>query len=200
MKLVLEFDDFSPKNSNFGLLEELKEHYPNFKVTMFTTPWEIRWGDQSPITLPEYGPWVEAVKKCDWIEIAIHGMTHAPMEFAEVSYDEAKKRVMIAEKMFQNRGIKYTKIFKAPFWALSINGEKAIKDLGFIVVKDGYYNWNLAEEMPKLKVVVGHGHVQDTMGNGISECFQKLMKLPTDTEFITLTEYFEKYGKPEPTK
>lgn len=201
MKIALEFDDFSPKNSNFGLLEELKEHYPGFKVTMFTTPWEIRWGDMTPITNPEYAPWVNAVKKCeDWLEIAVHGLTHAPMEFSELSYDEAKKRIMVAEKMFINRGIKYAKIFKAPFWALSAQGEKAIKDLGFTVVKDGYYNWNLADEMPKLKVILGHGHVQNEMGNGLEEVFQKLMKLPTDTEFVFLSEYLKKYGKPEPTK
>lgn len=196
MKLALEFDDFSPKNSSFGLLEDLREHFPGFKVSMFTTPWEIRWGDQTPITQPEWTPWVEAVKKAeDWLEIEVHGLTHAPLEFGEITYEEAKKRIIIAEKMFTNREIKFQKIFKAPFWALSKQGEKALSELGYYVVKDHYYHWNLADEIPQnLEVIVGHGHVQNTMGNGLEECYQKLMKLPTDTEFIFLSDYLFKYG------
>lgn len=199
MKMALEFDDFSPKNTNFGLLEELVEHYPKIKITMFTVAWEIRWGDQTAITLPQYKPFCDAVKKAvdqGWLEIAVHGLTHHPAEFAEISHDEARKRVIIAEKMFANRGIPITKIFKAPFWQLSKRGEQAITELGYYVAKDGYYNWNLRDDMPTdQEVILAHGHVQNTTGNGLEEIFPKLLKIPTDTEFMFLSEWVQKYGK-----
>jgi len=195
MNIATEADDFSPRNSNFGLLEELKDHYPEFKITLFTTPMEIRWGEVTPITEPKYEAWCNAVKASkDWMEIAIHGLTHLPMEFAELSYEAARKRIVVAEKMFQNRGIKYAKIFKAPHWEISSEAERAAKDLGFTVVKDHFYNWNLADDMPDEENIIAHGHVQMTMGNGLEEVMPKLLSLPTDTNFMFLSKYLKKYG------
>ena len=90
MKIALEYDDFSPRNSNLGLLEDLKDHYKNFKVTLFTVPWEVRWGEQTPITLPKFRPFCHAVRRAsDWIEIAVHGLTHGPSviknEFGDIA-------------------------------------------------------------------------------------------------------------------
>lgn len=189
MKIAAEYDDFGPRNNNIHLLEEIREHYPNFKVTMFTVPWDIRFGSQTPITNEEFKPWCEAVKKLDWIEIAVHGLTHVPLEFSELSYDAACKRIVVAEKMFQNRGINYVKIFKAPHWTISPEAKRAAEDLGFKVVEDGYYNWNLKDDMPETNdVIIAHGHVQNVMENGLEETMPKLMRLPTDTEFLKLSE------------
>lgn len=196
MKIALEFDDFSPRNSNFGILEDLMDHYEHFKVTMFTVPWEIRFGQQTPITQAAHDPWCEAVKKCKWLEIALHGMTHAPLEFAEITTEEAHKRIVIGEKMFINKGIKLAKIFKAPQWEISKEATKAANDLGYDVVHDHYYNWNLADECPftpeQIKndegTIIAHGHVQRVCGNGLEEVAHKIMKLPPDVEFIFLSE------------
>lgn len=198
MRIAIEFDDFSPINSRFDLLEKLKEHYPEFKVTMFTVPWEIRYGrnleESAPITSSKYKPWVDAVKEYeDWIEIAPHGLTHAPMEFAELSANEATKRLIIGTKMFENKGIKYTNLFKAPQWEISKEAKEAIEGMGFIVLEDGYYDWNLAEDLPEEiknsdKIVIAHGHVQNVCDNGLEEVFHRLMKLPVDTEFYFLSE------------
>jgi len=197
MKIALEFDDFSPRNSNFGILEDLKDHYEHFKVTMFTVPWEIRFGNQTPITQPAHAPWCEAVKKSSsWLEIALHGMTHAPMEFAEITTEESHKRIIIGEKMFTNREIELTKIFKAPQWAISPEAVKVANELGYHVVHDHYYNWNLADECPftpeQIKndegIILAHGHVQRVCGNGLEEVAHKIMKLPPDIEFIFLSE------------
>lgn len=193
LKIALELDDFSPRNSHLSLLETLREHYPSFKVTMFTVPWEIRWGQPTPITQDEYSPWVRAVKNADWIEIASHGLTHLPEEFGEISYEGAKKRLLTAEKMYENRGINLVKIFKAPHWCLSEEGKKAAEDLGYTVVEDHYYQWNIKDEFPEaLKdydgIIIAHGHVQDTMGNGLEESLPRLMKLPPGTEFYKLSD------------
>jgi len=202
MRICIEMDDFSPRNSGLGLLEDLKDHYKGFKVTLFTVPWEIRWGEPTPITDAKFRPFCNAIKKAEnWMEIAIHGLTHFPMEFAHIGYDEAKKRIMIAEKMLINRGIKYAKIFKAPHWKLSPGGKKAALELGFKIVEDGYYNWNLKDERPtKEKILIAHGHIQnDACGNGIEMVMPKLLQLPAKTKFIWLSEYLvaEKVNSPK---
>jgi hypothetical protein len=189
VKIAIDYDDFSPRNSNLGILEDIREHFPNFKVTLFTTPWEIRWGEATPITEERFAPFVEAVKQSsDWMEIAMHGLTHAPMEFAELTYEGARKRVIVAEKMFENRGIKICKLFKAPQWEISKEADEALTDLGYTVLYDGYYNWNLSDDMPKGEKLIAHGHVQNTCGNGMSETLDKIMDLPTDTEFYFLSK------------
>lgn len=189
MKIAIDYDDFSPRNSNLGILEDIKEHFPNFKVTLFTTPWEIRWGEMTPITEERFKPFVDAIKSSeDWIEIAIHGLTHAPMEYAELTYDGARKRTIVAEKMFDNRGIKICKLFKAPQWEISKEAKQAVEDLRYTVLEDGYYNWNLSDERPNLDKLLAHGHIQNTCGNGMSETLDKIMDLPTDTEFYFLSD------------
>lgn len=193
-KIALEYDDFGPKNSQLDLLEELKEHYPGFKVTLFTVPLDIRYGKPAPITEPEFAPWCKAVKQNeDWIEIALHGLTHLPMEFAEINEDAATKRIIVGEKMFENRGLTLAKIFKAPHWALSKDGKRAAEARGYKVCEDHYYHWNLADDFPEElarsgKVIIAHGHVQDVMGNGMAETFDKVMALPPDTQFFKLSE------------
>lgn len=196
MKVAIEYDDFSCKNHHLDVLEEFHDHYPDFKVTLFTVPWEVRFGrnlkESTPITLPKFKPFVEAINKADWIEIALHGLTHAPMEFAEVSYEGAIKRLVIGMKMFENVGIKnFTKIFKAPQWALSPEGKRAAEDMGFKVVEDGYFNWNLANDEPNKDAkepFIMHGHVQDDCDNGMEETMFRVLKLPSDTEFLFLSD------------
>lgn len=206
-KVALEYDDFGPRNSNLSILEEIKEHYPNFKVTLFTVPWEIRFGQLTqgvigtPITDAGCAPWVDAVKQNeDWMELALHGLTHKlgdprqgiPGEM-EIPYEDAKKIAMVAEKMFENRGLKLAKVFKAPQWLLSEEAKQAFMDRGYKVCEDHYYNWNLADEFPKEAaergdLIIGHGHVQDEMGNGMAETLHKILKLPVDTQFFKLSE------------
>lgn len=209
MILALDFDDFSPLNSNFGILESLKEHYPDFKVSMFTVPWNTQGVSEStPITEAKYKAWVDAVNDSPWIEILMHGLLHTPLEFAKLGYDDARKRLIIAGKMFENRGIKYLPLFKAPMWEISSDAEKAAKDLGLTVVKDFYYDWNLNStlvkcpdgylrsflEIPDDQVVIAHGHVQDVCGNGMAQAQPMLMKLPVTTKFIFLSEALKMKG------
>lgn len=209
MKVIFESDDFSPVNHHLDLLEKLHEHYPQFKCTLFTVPWEVRFGlglkNSSPVTLAKFSPFIEAVNKADWIEIALHGLTHAPSEFAELSYEAAVKRLVVGMKMFENVKIKnFTKVFKAPQWELSKEAKKAAESMGFKVVEDGYYNWNMAEDSPKpdsKEPYIMHTHIQNVCDNGLEETFHRIMKLPADTEFMFLSDFlgakkgvYEYYG------
>ena len=197
-RVAIEYDDLSPACHNLPLLEKMKEHLPNLKVTLFTIPFDIRFckgiQDSAPITLPTFAPFVKAVNSLDWVEIALHGLTHAPMEFAELSYEGAIKRLTVGMKMFENVGIKnFTKIFKAPQWEISYEAKRAATDMGFIVLEDNYYNWNLANDAPNegaTEPYIMHGHVQETMGNGMEETMHRVLRLPKDTQFLFLSEVF----------
>lgn len=209
MRVAIELDDFSPVNHNLAILEELRSHFPNFKVTVFTVPWECSFArnaqDTISIVSKEYKPFVEAVNKADWIEVALHGLTHMQLEFSQISYKGALERVTLGMRMLEEAGIKnFTKIFKAPQWEVSDEAEQALKDLGFVLVKDGYYNWNLADESPKVgakEPFIMHGHIQNVCDNGISERVDRVLSLPTDTEFLFLSDVlgatrgFEYYGE-----
>lgn len=196
MTISVDFDDFSPLNHRFDMLAKLRERYKDFKVTMFTIPWEIRLnpdGKGTPITDEKYMMWCHAVKKGvedGWLEVAIHGLTHKPLEFSQLSYQKAKDRVTVSMKMFENTQIPYVKMFKAPNWAISDGAKLAMKDLDIKVIEDGYYNWNLKDDMPDGEKLIAHGHVQDepsTM-NGIEQSYMRLSKVPPDAKWIFLSE------------
>ncbi len=42
-QISLDFHDFSILRSRMDLLEQLKEHYPNLKVSMFTIPYDYEY-------------------------------------------------------------------------------------------------------------------------------------------------------------
>lgn len=193
--IALEADDFNPKNHRFDILEKLRDRFPNFKITMFTVAWDIRYNTELgglPVSKEEFKSWVNIVKHAiddGWLEVAVHGLTHAPHEFLELEPKLAVAKVKFAQKMLEDAKIPYVKLFKAPFWELREDSKLAIKKEGFRVVEDGYYNWNIKDEFPvELDMVIGHGHVQDTMGNGLSESLIRLVQIPDDYEWKFISE------------
>lgn len=201
-KIAIEFDDLSVVQPAFTeaieALEKLRENYPKLKVTFFTTPWEVRFGIKGYLTYVDHKDRLRALQKLHeqgWVEYAVHGLTHLPSEFGLLTADDTKKRMIIAEKLFDEAKLPFVKVFKAPNWALSQEAEKVLIDMDYKVVKDGYYNWNLKDDMPKPqehggKLVIAHGHVQNGDGcdNGVCETIHKLRKLPVETEFKFISE------------
>jgi len=198
MIVTLDFHDYSPINNNLGLLEDIHEHYPDCKITLFTVPWEIRFKEQALLTLPKYRPFVEATKKAikqGWVEVGIHGLTHVPEEFSTFKRrdlrikDYFRYRLMAAQRIFEAVGIPYAKLFVAPFWQLAVEAKEAIEKEGFRVVEEKDNNWNLRDHFPADKeVVVGHGHVQNDCGNGLEESFLRILEIPTNVKWKFLSE------------
>lgn len=206
MKIALEYDDLSNNNPAalpaLDTLQMLREHHPNLKVTMFTVPWELRWGKGESLAHPNAKHFVEALKQAydqGWIRFALHGFNHLQLEYSEMTYEGAKKRLKGAEDIFTLIGIPLLKIFKAPNWAITPEAEQALTESGYKVVKDKYYQWNLVDSAPqplefKDKVVITHGHIQDGKGvdgewpNGVYQTKDKLYNLPTETEWLFLDE------------
>ena len=85
---------------------------------------------------------------------------------------------------------RYKRIYRAPFWQLSDTMYKRLKKLNYKIMihpddpREGVkYNWNIKDSPPPLRILHGHGHIQDTQGNGLVEAFGNIMKLPKDTKF-----------------
>ena len=197
MSLVsMDFDDFSPLNHRFDLIAMIQNRYPDFKVTMFTIPWDIRISTSkkgTPITEPEYRPWVNAVKQAvdaGWMEVAIHGLTHAPEEYAQLTYTQAKNRLLVATKMFDNVGIKTNGMFKAPQWLISEGAKQAVKDMGLTLMEDGYYTWNLKDDKPKKQKLIAHGHIQDerSTNNGMEQSLVRIFQIPKNARWCHVRE------------
>lgn len=200
LEVAVDYDDFSVNNHRFDLLDQIRKRYPDFKVTMFTVPWEIRFdakGKGTPITQPEHRWWVDTVKQGitdGWLEIMLHGLTHAPEEFHRLTYDEAKKRILVGLKMFENVGIECKPYFKAPQWLISEGGKQAVEDMDLILVEDHYYNWNLKDKKPENTKMIAHGHIQDERGtgNGMEQSLMHLFQIPQDAEFKFLSDVWGK--------
>jgi hypothetical protein len=195
--ITLEADDFGPLNHRLDVIRKLRDRYKDFKITMFTIPWDIRFNTEmggTPISKPEYSEWVNIVRhgvEDGWLEIAVHGLTHAPREFEGMEARLAVAKVKFAEKFFEDTKIPFVKIFKAPQWLISDEAKNAIETMGYLVVEDGYYNWNYKDDFPvELDNIIGHGHIQDGDGcnNGLSESLIRLVQVPNEYEWKFLSE------------
>jgi len=223
--LILDLDDFSLSSPNFEYLLKLKEHFPNFKVTLFTVP-----VDQTilagQVDLGKYQEWSKMLNEYkDWIEIAVHGFTHAQNEMM-VEYDQAIKILKASENMFKEIRFKekrfffgkkwkkykinvpYKKIFKAPRWQMSPDAYRACRDKGYIVgidrnqatpnIKDMTYykyNWSIEEPFPKDYRIV-KGHGHISgMANDLSLCYENLLNMPTNAKFLFISEYYDESNR-----
>ena len=165
--IYLDFDDFSEKNNRLDWLWMLKKEFPKFKVNLFTCV-----GKCNPFFL-------DYISTLKWIQLCFHGWNHQHYE------DVSKKALDMPIKDFG-----FAKVYRAPFWQLSDVMYERLKDLNFKIMvhpddpREGIkYNWNIKDSPPYLDILHGHGHIQDVCGNGLSESFENLMKLPKDIEF-----------------
>ena len=164
---VLDFDDFGEKNHRLDWLWQLRKAFPNFKVNLFAIPNENKGKE-----------WMDYISSIDWIQLCVHGFYHKNNE--EVSEKKLKE--------LSSKG--FAKVYRAPFWQLSDTMYERLKKLGYKIMihpedpRIGVkYNWSTKDSPPFMKTLYGHGHVQNTQGNGIEESFENIMKLPEDTEF-----------------
>ena len=182
MKISLNLDDFSPYNSNLDLLRYLASFFPQFKVTLFTIP---------QFDMPLVSDWCEQVIKAvneGWLEIGLHGLLHCEEEFYRLSYEESMDKFIKIKAEFDRMKIPTTKLFKAPWWALSDMARKALLDFGLKNVESNYFTWNMKDPMPNTQIIIAHGHIDDQCGNGLQESLVKIKAIPNDSEWIFLSK------------
>jgi len=164
----LDFDDFGEKNSRLDWFWRLHKEFPHFKVNLFAIPWDNQRKE-----------WMKYIQKLDWIQLCVHGFYHENNE-------EVEKGMLGA--YCPDRG--FAKVYRAPFWQLSDKMYNLLKKLDYKIMlhpddpREGIkYNWNIKDSPPYLDILYGHGHIQDTQGNGLVEAFENILKLPINTKF-----------------
>lgn len=107
------------------------------------------------------------------------------------------------KKKYLDLNIPYVKVFKAPRWQCSAEAYEVLRDRGYTVAVDRnqprpnitglptyVYNWSIEEPFPSdFAVVKAHGHLRANMANDLDRCYQNLLKMPADAEFLTVSEY-----------
>lgn len=202
MKVVLSLDDFSIVNNRLDLLFRLKEHFPNFKVSLFTIPIDEK-RDWGPYLLR--GEYLKKIKNLNWIQIIPHGYIHNGSEMRNADYRYFKEVTMPAiKRAFERDGITYEKGFKAPHWRWSDGVVKALDEEGWWGAIDPrqpnmskpkkFYCHSHAIDEPfrstTRDLIQLHGHIYGTR-NDLGLCMDNLLKIPRDVEWCFATDFLE---------
>lgn len=210
LPVVMDVDDFGFLLPGHDDLLRLKKSLPGMKITCFTIPIPKEFFNKTnakQFTSEKYKKWAKIVNEMDWIEVAIHGFAHTHHEM-EISYDKAITMLTAIENYFDAIGLKYSKIFKAPFWQYSYDALVALRDKGYIVaidrnhqrpvpegLKTYIYNWSFEEALPDANPIKGHGHFTGRNSNNIADTLANILHyLPAQTSFMTIGEYYENHG------
>lgn len=201
-RIYVDLDDFCEEymiTERWKVLHQLRQIYPNFKVTMFTIP------NKSSLQ------WLRWVKKeFQWIDMGVHGTNHENQSEWLVSGKEAIKKfyAVYNEEVF-------SKGFKAPWWKISKEAYDALRGAGIWVATNKSNNFIKPDDRLNYEYDTGeeilpdihygytffdtwHGHVQPqrqynpTNPNGIEEVFHLIKDAwHPQSDFRFISEIFK---------
>lgn len=205
MKTVaLDLHDFSILNNRMDLLEQLKEHYPDFRVTLFTIPFDYEYERSAQrVTRDEQKARIH--KALDWLEIVPHGVTHT---FGEFHYcDKHNMKMFITEfgSVFAQDGLPMEKGFCAPNWLWNQQVVDVLDEAGWwgavdrnqpdMLTPKRFYRYSHSIDEPFWEapqaVLKLHGHIGLPSANNLEACLPNLLRLPSDTKWVYASELVE---------
>lgn len=205
MKVALDLDDFSILRSRMDLLLKIKEHYPNFKVSLFTIPFDYEYETNMSFRLQREAMLELIHQNLDWMQIIPHGLTHIPREFERADKETMRMALASIDEAFRKDGLPYEKGFKAPYWLWNQDVVDVLDEQGWWGAQDRnqpnnirtrrFYEythsidepfWNAKQDVLKL-----HGHMTLPSSNNLEDCILNLFKLPTDVEWCFATDFIE---------
>jgi hypothetical protein len=177
---VFELDDFYDTNNNLPILLNLKERFPDLKVTLFCIP--------SKCSIQFIS---ELKRKYDWMDFAVHGWFHDTrgLNAQESNFwttEEANTFLDRAEAM----GV-FSKVFRAPGWNINIETYRVLIERGYIIAEHlGHDRW---AELGGKRYTTGHlmevhGHVQNVNMNGLEELATSKCNFGPNTHFNFITK------------
>ena len=202
MKICLDLHDFSVVNNRLDLLLKLKEHFPGFKISLFTVATDVS-ADWGPYRIRE--DFLKEIKKhLDWIQIIPHGLNHDKgLEFCD--YSTFKNNILPAIKeAFDKDELPFEKGFCAPHWKWSEGVVRALDERGWWGAVDRnqpnmlstkkFYRWthSLHEQYypSNADTLKLHGHTYG-LHNDLGRCFNGLLKLPQSVKWHFATDFLE---------
>lgn len=199
MNIALGLHDFSIVNNRLQWLFNLKQQFPDFKVSLFTVPIDEH-QDWGPYRIRE--EYLKEIRKClGWIQLIPHGLTHKGSEMQSLSYEETLIMLKNIEEAFEKDSLPFEKGLCAPHWRWNKDVVQALNKMGWwgsvdrrqskMLKTSKFYQYShtLDEEWPMADLKL-HGHIYGTK-NDLGFCFDKLMALPKDTKWHFVTDYLE---------
>lgn len=206
-KFYLEIHDFGFLLPGLPEILRLKKIYPDFKITCFTIPFPKEFfvpENQKHFKVAKYKEWAKIINSYDWMEIGVHGFSHTAYEM-DKGYDDIITTIDAFENLFEEIGLKYSKLFVAPYWQYSYDAFVALRDRGYAIgldknyprptpkgTKKFLYNWSFEEKfLTANEKVIGHGHTTSRgVNNGLENCYQNMLNLiPPDAEFNFISDF-----------
>ena len=176
---VFDLDDECDELSSLPRLLELKQRFPNLKVTLFCIP--------SKCSLEH----IKKLQQYDWIELAVHGWFHdtehgRATECNHWTYEEAKYYLERAEHLGY-----FKKIFRPPGWQMNWETIRALAEGGWIICE--HLGHDKFEEYGGYRYTTGHlmevhGHTWECNGNGIHELSTTKCNFTPQTKFYFISE------------
>lgn len=205
MKVSLDLHDWSVLRSRMDLLTKIREHYPTFKVSLFTIPYDYEY-ELSQLKLQRE----EALKRIhanlDWLQIIPHGLLHLPREFEKCDRWTMKMSMQGIEEAFAKDKLLWEKGFCAPYWLWNQEVVDVLDESGWWGAVDRnqpgmlkpkrFYTYShsidepfwKAREVDTLKL---HGHMSPPSSNSLEDCLINILKLPSDVEWHFVTDFLE---------
>lgn len=198
--ICLDLHDFSVVNNRLLWLRALKEHFEDFKVSLFMVPIDTK-QDWGPYTIRH--EFLKEIKKdLDWIQLIPHGFTHKGSEVKDWTYQETTEKLADIKIIFDNLELPFVKGFCAPHWRWNEEVVRALDDSGWwgavdprqpnmIKTKKFYkYSHTIDSKFPNEDGLKLHGHIYGTP-NDVGKCFDNLLTLPINTEWGFATDFLE---------
>lgn len=193
LKVLFSVDDIHPEmgyglyqnQDQFKYLKKLNDEF-GIKFTLFMVP---LWHGDEQMDIKRHKDWISWIKKHDFYEIAMHGLTHignkpelGAMELMNTSLEDLQKRLQVSTTMFRECGILPTG-FKTPGWIHPKELYQILPTIGInwiadhfigeqpIVLSNGLiqipYNCNIEtlEFSYPQKIAIFHSHISPKEGN-----------------------------------
>lgn len=158
--MVFDWDDVWPGHDGMERLTALHDLRPDFRCTLFAVP-----GRGTPDYWQSFPTWVE---------LAVHGWLHTPLECADWTRDDIAFAI-------HHRPSSFVAGFKAPFWTLSDDVYAGLLSAGWWVADHPSNDARRPEGLRTHVLDVGpehwHGHIGNDCGNGIEETWDHVVAL-----------------------
>jgi len=197
--ISLDIDDGSLLRNRYDLLLQLKEHYPELKVSLFYIPYDYE-AEMTQLSLQRKNKLKLLKENLDWIELIPHGLMHIPNEFEKADRKAMELSLQAIDEAFKKDDLPYVKGFKPPFWlwnqevvdVLDENGWWGAVDKNnpkMIKTKKYYeYTHSIYKPIPESGDISLHSHMTPPSLNDIGSCFVNLMKIPHNQEWCFASE------------
>jgi len=200
----LDIHDGSVLRTRMDLLLQYKEHYPDFKVSLFWIPFDAELEISQQRLLR--GELLERIKEnLDWIQLIPHGLTHMPQEFLRCDRATMQDTLATIDEAMTKDGLPYEKGFCAPYWLWNKDVVDVLDEAGWWGAVDRnqpgmlktkrFYEYSHSIDEPfwtdDREITKLHGHMTGPSANALEANLASLLHIEPDAEWHFITDYLE---------